>query len=133
MFNFNEVTLIGQLGQDPKIIKAKNNDLSFVVCQIATNETWNYEKKTENHVEWHTVEISQPRARFIAEHAKKGNQLFVRGHLRTREWEDSEKRKQHQTVIKANQVHLLRQKTGSAEDVLPLDENDVGHESTDQV
>lgn len=110
MFNLNRVTLIGCLGADPKTIKTNEGKASFVICQLATNETWKHENVTKTHTQWHEVEISKPFANYISKYAKKGDCLFVQGRLRTRKWENKKGEQQSKTVINASSVKL-RKKT----------------------
>jgi single-strand DNA-binding protein len=109
MCNLNEVTLIGRLGAQPKVIKGKDKP-SFVVCSIATNEYWKHDGKTQSLTEWHSIEVGEPYADFIAK-LNAGDTVLVKGRLRTRKWEDKEGEKQSAVVVKADNVQLLRKKT----------------------
>ena len=110
MSNLNEVTLIGRLGQQPKVIKGDDKP-SFIVCKLATNEYWKHGNKSHSHTEWHTIEIGEPIAAFVAEYADVGDELFIRGRLRTRQWENKDGLKFSATVIKADSLQLLRKKS----------------------
>lgn len=114
MSNFNEVTLIGRLGQQPKVIKGGDKP-SFMVCKLVTNEYWKHNNQKNTHTEWHTIEIGEPFAGFIAQYVNVGDELFVRGRLRTRKWENKEGAKFSATVIKADNVQLLRKKSEKTE------------------
>ncbi len=110
MSNLNEVTIIGRLGGKPQIIKGDDKP-DFVVCKVATNEFWKHDGETRTHVEWHTIEVSKPFvADFVAEHCDVGDEIFVRGRLRTRNWESKGGVKHSGIIIKADNFQLLRQK-----------------------
>jgi single-strand DNA-binding protein len=52
---FNEVILIGRLGQNAEAKTAQNNN-EFVVLNIATQESWKNDKgEYETRTEWHRV------------------------------------------------------------------------------
>ena len=110
MSNLNEVTLIGRLGQQPKVIKGDDKP-SFVVCKIATNEYCKHDNQTHTHTEWHTIEIGEPLAAFVAKHVNVGDELYIRGRLRTRKWENKDGVKFLATVIKTDSLQLLRKKS----------------------
>jgi len=112
--NLNEVTLIGRLGAKPKVIKGDDKP-SFVVCKIATNEYWKHNGEIHNHTEWHTIEVNNPGLLylymdFFTKHCNVGDEVFVRGRLRSRDWETKEGTKRSTTVIKVDNFHLLRRK-----------------------
>jgi len=109
MSNLNEVTLIGRLGDKPQTIKGDDKP-AFVVCKIATNEYWKHEGETHNHVEWHSIEVSKPYADFVAKHCDAGDTVFIKGRLRTRNWESKNGVKHSDTIIKADNFQLLHRK-----------------------
>ena len=50
MGNLNEVTLIGRLGKEPKMIEHKGKTF-MLECQIATNEYWKPRNKVHTHTD----------------------------------------------------------------------------------
>lgn len=109
MSNLNEVTLIGRLGQQPNVVKQEGENPSFVVCQLATNEYWNHEGEKHSHVEWHTIHVGVTMADFIVKYCDAGDEIFVRGRLRTKKWE-KDGIEHSTTAIKADSIQLLRKK-----------------------
>ena len=128
MCNLNEVTLMGRLGKESKVLKTdENNNASFVRCQIATSEYWKHNGETHDHTEWHTIEISGSQAKFAAEHLSKGDSVFVKGRLRTKNWENKQGEKFTATVIKADNFQLLSKKSQTAK------KSDQGSDSFDEM
>ena len=109
MGNLNEVTLIGRLGAEPKMIEKKDKTI-VMECQIATNEYWKPREKVHTHTEWHTVEIKGAYVDFILIHCDVGDEFFIRGRLRTRKWKNNEGKNRAKTIIMAYELQLLRRK-----------------------
>jgi len=84
----NKVILIGNAGSDPEVRYAPNGN-AFANLTLATSESWK-DKQTgqlQERTEWHRVVFSGKIAEIVGEYVRKGQQLYVEGKLRTREWE----------------------------------------------
>ena len=88
----NEATLIGRLGQDPKIRSLQSGNK---VCNlsIATSDRWTDKRTGEKReaTEWHRVTIFNEHLISVAERfCKKGDQILVRGKIKYRKWTDNQ-------------------------------------------
>lgn len=88
MTSVNKVTLIGNVGQDPKIntFPSGGKVASF---SIATSESWKDkatgERKTRT--EWHNVNVTnESLIKVVESYVKKGSKLYVEGQLETRKF-----------------------------------------------
>lgn len=84
----NKVILIGNVGGDPEVRYAPNGN-AFANITLATSESWK-DKQTgqqQERTEWHRVVFSGKLAEIVGEYVRKGQQLYIEGKLRTREWE----------------------------------------------
>lgn len=77
----NKVTLIGNLGDNPKTHTAKAGH-EFVTFSLATNRYKKNADGTKNtQTAWHDCVVYGPRAQVIKNYAKKGSGLVVEGEL----------------------------------------------------
>lgn len=86
MKSFNQIELIGHLGQKPEL-KYTQSQVAFCNLSIATNTTYQ-SAKGENHeqTEWHRCTAWRKLAEICAEHLDKGSHVFVSGKLTYHEW-----------------------------------------------
>lgn len=99
--SLNEATLIGNLGADPDIRHASGGDKQCILS-IATSEKWTDKKTGEvkERTEWHRVIIWNEHLIPVAEkYLRKGSPVFIRGQLRTREWQDKDNVRRFTTEI----------------------------------
>ncbi|WP_236225725.1 single-stranded DNA-binding protein [Pseudomonas pseudonitroreducens] len=88
MRGVNKVILVGNVGGDPETRYMPNGNAVTNVT-LATSESWK-DKQTgqqQERTEWHRVVFFGKLAEIVGEHVTKGQQLYVEGALRTREWE----------------------------------------------
>lgn len=84
----NKVILVGNLGDDPKIINGQNG--KFCELSVATSESWRDKTSGERKevTDWHRVKVfSEPLVKFAEEYLKKGSKVYVEGKQKTRRWE----------------------------------------------
>ncbi|GAB3484248.1 single-stranded DNA-binding protein [Azotobacter salinestris] len=84
----NKVMLIGNVGGDPEV-RYSQNGTAFASITLATSESWK-DKQTgqqQERTEWHRVVFSGKLAEIVGQYVTKGQQLYIEGKLRTREWE----------------------------------------------
>lgn len=101
----NEVTLVGYLGSDPE---ARRTGSGSGVCNlsVATHDrrlTASGREPVET-TEWHRVVVWGDEASRRAALLKKGEQVYVEGRLRTREWTDKDGRRRWTTEVHARSV-----------------------------
>jgi len=88
--SLNRVQLIGNLGQDPKIIPFQNGERAAQLS-LATSESWTDKKTGERKdaTEWHRIVVyPEPKVAFCERYLKKGMRVMIEGTLRTRKWVD---------------------------------------------
>ncbi len=101
----NRVTLIGNLGADPKTIVGKDGQ-SFVTATLATNEAFKQNEEWKTRVEWHQLVIFGKLTK-ISEYLQKGSQVYVEGKLRSNHWTDGDGNTRHSLSIVVNNIQLL--------------------------
>ncbi|MDR2065045.1 MAG: single-stranded DNA-binding protein [Prevotellaceae bacterium] len=103
----NKVMIIGNAGKDPEI-RHLDNGVSVVTLPVATTERYKDKNgETKEQTEWHNVVFWRQLAEFTEKYVRKGSQLFIEGHLRTRNWEDQSGNKKYLTEIVADNIRLL--------------------------
>jgi len=88
MAGVNKVILVGNLGKDPEV-RHLESGVPVASFSIATSESYNDktsgEKKTIT--EWHNVVLWRGLAEVAEKYLHKGDQIYIEGKLRTRQWE----------------------------------------------
>lgn len=82
----NRVELIGHLGRDPELRYARSG-VAVANVTLATNERMKRNGDWTDHVEWHKLVLFGKSAENLCRYCKKGQQVWLEGALRTREWE----------------------------------------------
>lgn len=111
--DLNKVMLIGRLTRDPEA-RTTPQGITVTSFSVATNRVWkdssgNQQDKTEYHniVAWRRL------GEICAQYLKKGRQVYIEGHLQTRNWEDQQGKKQYRTEIIADNMIMLGNKGDS--------------------
>lgn len=109
----NKVMLIGNVGQDPAVRFLDGNTANGTNAKIATftlATTERYRDRNGNlqeNTEWHNIVAWRGLADTVERFVKKGTQIYVEGHLRTRNWTDQSEQKHYITEIVADNIQLL--------------------------
>jgi single-strand DNA-binding protein len=88
MSTVNKAIILGRLGKDPEIRNAGNSDVANL--SVATSEVWKDKRSGERQekTEWHRITVWNEHAiKFIDEHLKKGDQVYIEGKIETRKYE----------------------------------------------
>jgi single-strand DNA-binding protein len=109
----NKVTLIGNLGEDPEVKYMPTGD-AVANITLATSMRWKDRQTGERKesTEWHRVVFFRRLAEIAGEYLKKGSQVYVEGHLRTRKWQDQAGLDRYTTEIVADELHMLGSRSG---------------------
>ncbi len=104
----NKVILVGNVGMDPEV-RTMENGVKVARLRVATTERFFNRQTNEfrEHTEWHTVILWRGMADVADRYLHKGSQIYVEGHLRTREWTDNNNNKRTSTEIEAETMKLL--------------------------
>ena len=95
MISFNQATIIGNLGNDPKVSRTQSGK-PIVTFSVATSEKWKEETKTT----WHNIVIfSEGLCRVAENYLKKGSKVLVQGKIENDKYE-----KDGQTIYRSTIV-----------------------------
>lgn len=105
----NQVHLIGNLGQDPKLIKMEKSqkcEMSLATSEIHTNADG--EKVTET--QWHKLVTWGKQAEIAEKYLRKGSKIAVIGKLMHRSFEDKEGNTRYVTEVRMEDLLMLDKK-----------------------
>ncbi len=103
----NNVRLIGNLGDDPKVRKLESGK-TVANFSIATNEIYHDSKgEKQSETTWHRLVAWGKQAEVIENYVKKGSEIAIDGKLTNRSYEDKNGEKQYITEVLVNSVLLL--------------------------
>lgn len=96
----NKVIQIGWLGENPEI-RYLPDGTAFANLTIANSDVWRDKATGEQRdkTEWHKISVMGKTAEFLSEYAKKGNQVYIEGKLRTRKWQDQSGQDRYTTYV----------------------------------
>jgi single-strand DNA-binding protein len=99
MANFNRVILIGRLVGDPETRKIQN-DRSVTSFALAVSKTFNNRDGEEQEkVSFFDCEMWGKRGEVVAKYLKKGNHIFIEGHLDQDKWQDKDGQNRSKVVV----------------------------------
>jgi single-strand DNA-binding protein len=107
MAGVNKVILVGNLGKDPEV-RHLEGGVSVAHFTLATNDY--YKDKQGNRVErteWHNISAWRGLADMADKYLKKGQQVYIEGKLRTRQYQDKDQQTRYITEIVADEISLL--------------------------
>ena len=116
-YSMNRVTLIGHVGQEPKIMHGATGKRT-ATFSLATNEKWKGpDGQPQEKTEWHNIFVlAEHSATFVANFIGKGDHVCVDGQLQTKEFNDRDGNARKQTSIVVKQfggsVGLLHANSG---------------------
>jgi single-strand DNA-binding protein len=100
------VILVGHIGNDPAI-STINGDRKVSHFSLASNYGWrNTKGEYEDRTDWHRI-VCWGNLADYSHKMIKGQQIYVEGCLRTREWVDKEKQKRYVTEVYADMLTPL--------------------------
>lgn len=96
----NRVTLVGYLGQDPKIYHT-TNETPVAKLSLATSVKWKDKQTGEHkdHTEWHRIIIFGKLAEVAEKYLHTGSLIYIEGQLQTRKWKDKDDIDRYTTEI----------------------------------
>ena len=108
MRGVNEVTIVGALGADPEV-KQFSNGGSITIISVATSEQWNDKQTGERReqTEWHRITLGNKLGEIAAQYLRKGSQVYVKGKLKTRKYQDQTGQDRFVTEIHAMEMQML--------------------------
>jgi single-strand DNA-binding protein len=121
--SLNRATVIGYLGGDPEL-RSLPSGQPVVNFAVATDEAFvDKQGQRQERVEWHHVVAFGKIADTCAKHLKKGRQVYVEGHLRTREYEAKNNGgKRQRTEIVTSRIQFLGAPPAERTDAAAIEE-----------
>lgn len=124
MRGVNKAIIVGNLGNDPET-KYMPSGGAVTNISVATSESWTDKQTGEKKekTEWHRIAAFGKLAEIMAEHLRKGSQVYIEGKIRTRKWQDKDGKDRYSTEIIADQMQMLGgkrdERTASKPDAKP--------------
>lgn len=115
MRSVNKVTLLGYVGQDPKIVNATVGVLATFSVATSYRKAGKDGKKGDEVTEWHHLVAFGRTAEIVRDYVSKGTAIYVEGNLQTRTWEKNGE-KRYATEIVVRELSLLGSMPGGARD-----------------
>lgn len=104
----NKVILVGNLGKDPEV-RTLENGTKKVSFPLATSETFkdkdSGDKRTET--EWHNIVIWRGLADIAEKYLRKGQQIYIEGKIKTRQYKDKEGNTRYITEVVADNFVMM--------------------------
>lgn len=90
MRSLNKISLIGNVGQDPKVIPTQNGG-EMATFSLATTRQWKDNSgELQKETQWHRLVVFDKLVKVVADYVKKGSPLFVEGEMRYGEYQNGE-------------------------------------------
>lgn len=103
----NQVQLIGNLGNDPEIIKLDSGK-KLAKFSLATNESYlNKQGERVADTEWHNIVAWGKTADIIEKYVGKGKEVIIKGKLTTNSYETKEGEKRYNTEVVCEELVML--------------------------
>ncbi|QNH61857.1 single-stranded DNA-binding protein [Hymenobacter sediminicola] len=107
MAGINKVILVGNLGKDPEVRHLEGGS-SVANFTLATNEYYRDKQGTRiERTEWHNIAAWRGLAEMAEKYLKKGQQVYVEGKIRTRQYQDKDNQTRYITEIIADEITML--------------------------
>ncbi|WP_249962163.1 single-stranded DNA-binding protein [Histophilus somni] len=112
-YSLNQVTLLGNVGNDPEIKQFSDGSL---VAKLTLATTHSYKPKDSDEwvetVDWHTVQAYGSQAKTIANYVRKGHKLEIVGSIKNNNYTDNKEVKHYGYFIRVKEVILIEKITG---------------------
>lgn len=110
----NKVMLIGHLGDEVKLHYFEGGNC-IGRFPIATNETYTNKQTGEKitNTEWHNIVVRNKAAEVCEKYLKKGDQIYVEGRLKTRQWQGEDGTTKYTTEIHVQDFTFLSKPDGN--------------------
>ena len=109
MASVNHVTIIGYMGQDPKVTTTQQG-IKVARLSVGTTErgyTTKSGQQIPDKTEWHEVVLWRQSAEYAERFCHKGSQVYIQGKLRHRSYTDENNQTRYITEIVGDDFHIL--------------------------
>jgi single-strand DNA-binding protein len=105
--DLNKVMIIGRLTQDPEA-RTTPQGVPVTNFSVATNRVWKDQQgNQQDSTEYHNIVAWRRLGEICAQYLSKGRQVYIEGHLQTRNWEGQDGQKRYRTEIVADNMIML--------------------------
>lgn len=113
--DLNKVMLIGRLTRDPEA-RTTPQGVTVTSFSIATNRVWkDAQGAQKDRSEFHNIVAWRKLGEICAQYLAKGRQVYIEGHLQTRNWDDQQSgKKQYRTEVVADNMIMLGSRADNA-------------------
>jgi single-strand DNA-binding protein len=113
--DLNRVMIIGRLTRDPEL-RSLPSGRSVASFSVATNRQWTDQSgQKQKQVEYHNIVAWARLAETASQYLRKGAQVYVEGHLQTRDWTAQDGSKKNRTEIICDNFIMLGSKPSNFE------------------
>lgn len=130
----NKVILIGNVGKDPDVRYLENN-LRVANFPLATTEkgyTMSNGTQVPDRTEWHSIVVWRNLAEATEKYVRKGSQLYIEGHIKSRSYEDKAGVRRYITEIYADDMKFLGGRRDTPQNNTPQNTNTTNGTSATQ-
>ena len=105
--DLNKVMLIGRLTQNPQA-RTTPQGVTVTTFGLATNRVWKDQQGTQqDRTEFHNIVAWRRLGEICAQYLAKGRQIYIEGHLQTRNWQDQSGQKRYRTEVVTDNMIML--------------------------
>ncbi len=125
MASLNQATIIGYVGDVPKISNTQNGRkvASFAIATTEKGYTSKSGVQYPDRTEWHNIVLWGNLAEIAEKYLRKGSSVFIQGKMRTRSYDDKNGVKRYITEIEGDTMQMLDRRADNA--TSPSIQNDV--------
>lgn len=125
MASLNQATIIGYVGDVPKISNTQNGRkvASFAIATTEKGYTSKSGVQYPDRTEWHNIVLWGNLAEIAEKYLRKGSSVFIQGKMRTRSYDDKNGVKRYITEIEGETMQMLDRRADNA--TSPSIQNDV--------
>ena len=116
MASLNQATIIGYVGDVPKISNTQNGRkvASFAIATTEKGYTSKSGVQYPDRTEWHNIVLWGNLAEIAEKYLRKGSSVFVQGKIRTRSYDDKNGVKRYITEIEGETMQMLDRRADNA-------------------
>lgn len=110
MASVNQAIILGNIGQEPKVMQTQNENRKVVSFSVATTERGYIKKdgtKSEDITDWHNIILFGNLAEIGAKYLHKGMMVYIQGKIKNRAYNDKNGQKRYVTEIIADSMQML--------------------------
>lgn len=123
MASINKATIIGFVGQEPKVDTLQSGVKVASISVATTEKGYTTQNGTTipDRTEWHNIVLWGKLAEVAGTYLHKGSSVYIEGKIRTRSYDDRNGVKRYVTEIHADVMQMLdrRQEQGGAQQSQP--------------